>query len=97
MTNLFLSTHYAGFQGAIAARNILLPLSDGGVIENVPSVTFTSPEVSLPFRHCIATAQTFNELTTSIWLPGIIHWNDGITGQGEVWRGCSWRSIEAHD
>lgn len=39
-------THYAGWQGAIAARNILLPLKDQGVIENVPSATFTSPEVS---------------------------------------------------
>ena len=41
----FVSTHYAGYQGAIAARNILLPLKDQGVIENVPSATFTSPEV----------------------------------------------------
>lgn len=44
---LFLSsTHYAGYQGAIAARNILLPLSDPGVLENVPATTFTGPEVS---------------------------------------------------
>jgi pyruvate/2-oxoglutarate dehydrogenase complex dihydrolipoamide dehydrogenase (E3) component len=35
----------AGYQGAIAARNILLPLSDPGVLQNVPSATFTSPEV----------------------------------------------------
>jgi len=39
-------THYAGYQGAIAARNILLPLSDPGVLETVPSTTFTSPEVA---------------------------------------------------
>jgi len=39
-------THYAGFQGAIAARNILLPFSDGGVLQDIPSATFTSPEVS---------------------------------------------------
>lgn len=39
-------THYAGFQGAIAARNILLPLSDLGVLKDVPAVTFTSPEVA---------------------------------------------------
>lgn len=43
----FISTHYAGYQGAIAARNILLPLKDQGVIENVPSATFTSPEVNI--------------------------------------------------
>ena len=40
------STHYAGFQGAIAARNILLPLTDKGVLDNVPATTFTSPEVA---------------------------------------------------
>ncbi len=40
------STHYAGFQGAIAARNILLPFADPGVLEHVPSTTFTSPEVA---------------------------------------------------
>lgn len=41
-------THYAGFQGAIAARNILLPLTDPGVLKGseVPSTTFTSPEVA---------------------------------------------------
>jgi pyruvate/2-oxoglutarate dehydrogenase complex dihydrolipoamide dehydrogenase (E3) component len=42
----FHSTHYAGYQGAIAARNILLPLSDPGVLANVPATTFTSPEVA---------------------------------------------------
>jgi len=40
------STHYAGYQGAIAARNILLPLSDAGVLSDVPASTFTSPEVA---------------------------------------------------
>lgn len=39
-------THYAGFQGAIAARNILLPLKDSGVLSEVPSTTFTDPEVA---------------------------------------------------
>lgn len=43
---LYYSTHYAGFQGAIAARNILLPLTDKGVLDNVPATTFTSPEVA---------------------------------------------------
>ncbi|KAL3806463.1 LOW QUALITY PROTEIN: hypothetical protein ACHAXA_009700, partial [Cyclostephanos tholiformis] len=36
-------THYAG---AIAARNILLPLKDTGVLSEVPSTTFTDPEVA---------------------------------------------------
>lgn len=39
-------THYAGYQGAIAARNILLPLSDPGVLSDVPASTFTSPEIA---------------------------------------------------
>mmetsp|Transcript_24182 Transcript_24182/g.52149 ORF Transcript_24182/g.52149 Transcript_24182/m.52149 type:complete len:561 (-) Transcript_24182:75-1757(-) len=39
-------THYAGFQGAIAARNILLPLKDTGVLSEVPATTFTDPEVA---------------------------------------------------
>mmetsp|Transcript_24775 Transcript_24775/g.77879 ORF Transcript_24775/g.77879 Transcript_24775/m.77879 type:complete len:507 (+) Transcript_24775:3-1523(+) len=40
-------THYAGFQGAIAARNILLPLSDQGVATSrVPGCVFTSPEIA---------------------------------------------------
>jgi pyruvate/2-oxoglutarate dehydrogenase complex dihydrolipoamide dehydrogenase (E3) component len=42
----FLSTHYAGYQGAIAARNILLPFSDPGVLPNVPSTIYTSPEIA---------------------------------------------------
>lgn len=39
-------THYAGFQGAIAARNALLPLSDAGTLASVPGCTFTAPEVA---------------------------------------------------
>ena len=39
-------THYAGYQGAIAARNALLPLSDPGTLASVPGCTFTSPEVA---------------------------------------------------
>ncbi len=39
-------THYAGFQGAIAARNILLPLKDVGVLNDPPSTIFTDPEVA---------------------------------------------------
>jgi len=43
-------THYAGYQGAIAARNILLPLKDTGVLTHtVPSTIFTSPEVGADF------------------------------------------------
>lgn len=39
-------THYAGFQGSIAARNLLLPLTSVGTSLSVPGCTFTSPEVA---------------------------------------------------
>eukprot|EP00751_Fragilariopsis_kerguelensis_P051644 CAMPEP_0171035206 /NCGR_PEP_ID=MMETSP0736-20130129/40455_1 /TAXON_ID=186038 /ORGANISM="Fragilariopsis kerguelensis, Strain L26-C5" /LENGTH=452 /DNA_ID=CAMNT_0011479319 /DNA_START=477 /DNA_END=1835 /DNA_ORIENTATION=- len=40
-------THYAGYQGAVAARNILLPFTDPGTLgNNVPASIFTSPEVA---------------------------------------------------
>lgn len=39
-------THYAGYQGAVGARNILLPLTDPGVVTEVPATTFTYPEVA---------------------------------------------------
>jgi len=40
-------THYAGFQGAISARNILLPLKDSGKrSDSIPAATFTDPEVA---------------------------------------------------
>lgn len=39
-------THYAGYQGAVAARNILLPFSDPGVLADVPATTFTDPEIA---------------------------------------------------
>lgn len=45
-TSHFETARFAGYQGAIAARNILLPLSDPGVLSEVPTTTFTSPEVA---------------------------------------------------
>eukprot|EP00559_Dactyliosolen_fragilissimus_P003498 CAMPEP_0184860782 /NCGR_PEP_ID=MMETSP0580-20130426/5597_1 /TAXON_ID=1118495 /ORGANISM="Dactyliosolen fragilissimus" /LENGTH=572 /DNA_ID=CAMNT_0027358007 /DNA_START=116 /DNA_END=1830 /DNA_ORIENTATION=+ len=39
-------THYAGYQGAVGARNILLPLSDPGKLTMVPSTTFVDPEIA---------------------------------------------------
>uniref|UniRef100_A0A7S3V5X3 Mercuric reductase n=1 Tax=Chaetoceros debilis TaxID=122233 RepID=A0A7S3V5X3_9STRA len=39
-------THYAGYQGAVGARNILLPLSDPGVMDAIIGTTFTDPEIS---------------------------------------------------
>ena len=39
-------THYAGWQGAMAARNAILPGTDPGIVELVPRVTFTDPEVA---------------------------------------------------
>lgn len=40
-------THYAGFQGSIVGRNVLLPIGKAdGIPEHVPWVTFTDPEVA---------------------------------------------------
>ncbi|MFZ4815783.1 MAG: dihydrolipoyl dehydrogenase family protein [Phototrophicaceae bacterium] len=39
-------THYAGFQGSIAARNAVLPGSSNGMIEFLPWTTFTAPEAA---------------------------------------------------
>ncbi len=45
VTGSFQFTHYAGWQGFIAARNALLPGSSGGKRETVPWVIFTDPQV----------------------------------------------------
>ncbi len=45
-TGLQQFTHYAGYQGAVGARNILLPLSDPGLMKFVPGTTFTDPQVA---------------------------------------------------
>lgn len=40
-------THYAGFQGSIVGRNVLLPIGKAnGIPEHIPWVTFTDPEVA---------------------------------------------------
>lgn len=39
-------THYAGFQGSIAARNALLPGTSKGVTSVLPWTTFTEPEAA---------------------------------------------------
>jgi pyruvate/2-oxoglutarate dehydrogenase complex dihydrolipoamide dehydrogenase (E3) component len=39
-------THYAGFQGSIAARNALLPGASKGVTDVLPWTTFTEPEAA---------------------------------------------------
>lgn len=45
-TGLQQYTHYAGYQGAVGARNILLPLSDPGLMKHVPGTTFTDPQIA---------------------------------------------------
>jgi pyruvate/2-oxoglutarate dehydrogenase complex dihydrolipoamide dehydrogenase (E3) component len=39
-------THYAGYQGFMAARNALLPGATRAVLDRVPWATFTDPEVA---------------------------------------------------
>jgi pyruvate/2-oxoglutarate dehydrogenase complex dihydrolipoamide dehydrogenase (E3) component len=55
-------THYAGYQGAVAARNILLPFTDPGKLGNdVPTATFTSPEVATIGYSEVAAKKEFGE------------------------------------
>ena len=44
VTGGFQLTHYAGWQGYVAARNALLPEAEHGVRTNVPWAVFTDPE-----------------------------------------------------
>jgi pyruvate/2-oxoglutarate dehydrogenase complex dihydrolipoamide dehydrogenase (E3) component len=46
VTGGFQFTHYAGWQGYIAARNALLPGTEDGLRPNVPWAVFTDPEVA---------------------------------------------------
>ena len=46
VTGGFQFTHYAGWQGYVAARNALLPGSQEGVRSNIPWAVFTDPEVA---------------------------------------------------
>jgi pyruvate/2-oxoglutarate dehydrogenase complex dihydrolipoamide dehydrogenase (E3) component len=46
VTGGFQFTHYAGWQGYIAARNALLPGAEDGLRPNVPWAVFTDPEVA---------------------------------------------------
>ena len=45
-TGGFQSTHYAGWQGYKAARNILFPGSTQGVRSSVPAAVYTDPEIA---------------------------------------------------
>jgi pyruvate/2-oxoglutarate dehydrogenase complex dihydrolipoamide dehydrogenase (E3) component len=46
VTGGFQFTHYAGWQGYVAARNALLPGTQEGLRQNIPWVVFTDPEVA---------------------------------------------------
>lgn len=46
VTGGFQFTHYAGWQGFVAARNALLPGAQEGIRPNIPWVVFTDPEVA---------------------------------------------------
>ena len=46
MTGGFQFTHYAGWQGYVAARNALLPGAREGLRSNIPMVVFTDPEIA---------------------------------------------------
>lgn len=46
VTGGFQFTHYAGWQGYVAARNALLPGAQEGVRPNIPWAVFTDPEIA---------------------------------------------------
>jgi len=46
VTGGFQFTHYAGWQGYVAARNALLPGAEVGVRTNIPWAVFTDPEIA---------------------------------------------------
>jgi pyruvate/2-oxoglutarate dehydrogenase complex dihydrolipoamide dehydrogenase (E3) component len=46
VTGGFQFTHYAGWQGYVAARNALLPGAEDGLRPNIPWAVFTDPEIA---------------------------------------------------
>ena len=70
-------THYAGYQGAIAARNLLLPLKDPGVLNDVPSTTFTDPGKyeSSVFHFCIPLSCSFSSYTFNMYNLMVQKWH----------------------
>ena len=64
---LTLLSFCTGYQGAVAARNILLPFTDPGKLGNdVPTTTFTSPEVAtIGYSEAAAKAE-FGEKAVSV-------------------------------
>lgn len=46
VTGGFQFTHYAGWQGYVAARNALLPGAEEGLRANIPWAVFTDPEIA---------------------------------------------------
>ncbi len=46
VTGGFQFTHYAGWQGYVAARNALLPGAEKGLRTNIPWAVFTDPEIA---------------------------------------------------
>jgi pyruvate/2-oxoglutarate dehydrogenase complex dihydrolipoamide dehydrogenase (E3) component len=60
VTGGFQFTHYAGWQGYVAARNALLPGSETGVRTTIPWAVFTDPEIA---QAGLSEAQTRAQLT----------------------------------
>lgn len=62
-------THYAGWQGAMAARNALLPLTSKGLRGRVPWTTYTDPEVAHAGQSEAEARETFGEDVVSFTWP----------------------------
>jgi pyruvate/2-oxoglutarate dehydrogenase complex dihydrolipoamide dehydrogenase (E3) component len=61
VTGGFQFTHYAGWQGYVAARNALLPGAEDGVRTTIPWAVFTDPEIA---QAGLSEAQARTQLTS---------------------------------
>ena len=67
-TGAFQFTHYAGWQGFMAARNALLPGRSRSEMDNVPRATFTDPEIAQVGLTEIQAREQYGEsVKTVIW------------------------------
>ncbi|MFC1980654.1 dihydrolipoyl dehydrogenase family protein [Chloroflexota bacterium] len=71
----FQFSHYAGWQGFIAARNALLPGSSKGITDQVPWTTFTDPEVAqVGMAEEQARQKLGDDVFTNIWPMKRVDW-----------------------
>ena len=68
-TGAFQFTHYAGWQGFMAARNALLPGRSRGEMDNVPRTTFTDPEIAQVGLTEVQAGEQYGEPVKTVMWP----------------------------